>query len=130
MTNRTMRFCDRAVVAAPTLAVTLPAKTTITIDNDRTQQAGEIAGRYLTNIGTSGFYFCVGTDCDGTNVHGYVGIIGSNNEGMPMVDLTDWGLGKISVYSINGTIVSPAVLRRTDFPDQGTSGKINQNISG
>lgn len=110
---------QRSVKAEPPKAVTLAAKTSTVIIPDLIQQGAanvnaswgyEVVARYIFNDSGAKLYYTVGSDkCD--NVNAYHGAIADQT----LLNISEFGGGQVSVYSVAGGNVSVTVLHRQDL---------------
>jgi len=114
---RTLNVAERDVFTDPPNVIPVPANTaTVILPNEQYINTGEIAYRYLQNVGSNPAFYSVGvTDnsnppkgvCDGVGV--YNGVIYAGQQ----LDVSNHRL-IVTVYSVAGTTFATTIIRRRD----------------
>lgn len=112
---RVVSFSERTSQVAPPKIITVAAATaTILLDNEK-KSRGEIAARYIQNVGNEDLYYsfdvengALGPSCNATDT--FHGILATKQQ----LDCSAMR-GMVSGYSPNGTTVSTTIIRRGDM---------------
>lgn len=118
MPIRVANTTEKDVVLVPQNPFVLVDSTPKQILSDATITSGEIAGRYIQNVGANDCYYSFGHTCDPTN---FCGILSKpanvNSDGFgsgQQLDASNCGQA-LWVYSRGGTTLSITLLKRNDM---------------
>ena len=98
--------------------VTVANSVSVDILADISKMHTELVGRYIQNVGANDLYFAIGQDCSPVSFHGMLAAsanLNANGHGAGQQFDASNVSGKISVYSIGGTIVSATIIKREDL---------------
>ena len=118
MSLRTSNSVERNTTAVPTIPKVIPAATSTVVLNDVSADPIEYAGRYIQNVGANPLYYSIGGDCSNNNFNGILSAgnpVDSNGYASGQQFDASNVAGKISVYSVLGTVVSTTLVRRNDI---------------
>ncbi len=126
MPVRVANTTEKDVVLVPTNPLVIPTNTATVVLSDATSTSGEIAGRYIQNVGANDCYYSFGHTCDPTN---FCGILSKpanvNSDGFgsgQQLDASNCGQA-LWVFSRGGTTLSITLLKRNDM-DTSNGGRI------
>lgn len=113
---RALNVAEHNVFSDPPRVVVVPAATaTEALPNEQGKDSGEIAYRYIQNVGANPCYYSFGLSngaggpqCDATiNFHGYLAV-------GQQLDCSNHRQ-KVCVYSTGGTTLATTLMRRRDL---------------
>lgn len=110
---RTLNVAENNLYADAATPVTVPAATATDVLPDEVGKVtGEIAYRYIQNVGVNPLYYAIGQDCSTINYNGILAPDVTNGQG-GQLDCSNHRM-RISVYSVGGTIVAKTIIRRNN----------------
>lgn len=122
MSFRVSNSVEKNVISQPFAPIVVPATAATDVLQDVTKSIGELAARYIQNVGGDDCYYAFGVNCSPTNFCGMLAkptTLNANGHGVgQQLDVSNCGQ-RVSVYSIAGTIIARTVLVRNDN-QQGT----------
>ena len=126
MPIRVSNSVEKNVVNVPKNLVVLTATTAKDVLPNATSIIGELAGRYVQNVGANDCYYVFGSDCSPVNFNGILAANTGNADvngfkSGQQLDASNCGQ-RLSMYSVGGTTISITLLARND--NAGGSGGI------
>lgn len=112
---RTIGVSERNVQIAPPRLVVAAANTSTEVFPQQQYTKGEIASRYIQNVGANACYYAIGvTDANGVGICdnglNYHGILASQQQ----LDVSQTRQ-PVAVFSVAGTTISTTLALRTDL---------------
>jgi len=117
MPLRVANSVEKNVVNIPSEPVVLVDSTAKDVLPNATAFVGELAGRYVQNVGANDTYYSFGSDCSPVNFNGILSKPSSTNtDGFgsgQQLDASNCGQ-RLSMYSRGGTTIAITLLKRND----------------